>query len=75
MPLIISSIIIWHAYLLIADSRFLGSVYHSYVFYKLNIWNGLTKTILLKDKFYCFKCQCYDKFTSVLTCIQVIYNK
>ena len=43
MPLIPSSNIIWHAFILITDTRFLGLVYHSYVLYILKMGNGLAK--------------------------------
>ena len=49
--------VIWHDFGSTADSRFSDLVYFSYVFYILNIRNGLTKNVLQRDKMYCFKCQ------------------
>ena len=46
-PLILSSIIIWHAYGSIADSRFSGLCI-THVFCILNIRNELTKKIYYK---------------------------
>ena len=48
--ILLSGNIIWHAYRAIADIRFSGLVYHSYVLYILEMRNGLAKNYITERK-------------------------
>ena len=56
-------------------AEFSELVYHFYVFYILNLRNGLAKkNVLQKDKIYCFKCQNL-RYAYIYFFLNYIYKK